>query len=409
MDIKELLKEKIKSAKDLINKNMPNVSKFLCDMIKIPSLSGSETNIITRIKKEMVKCLFDNIYIDRIGNIIGRIGNGKKIILMEAHIDVVDALSLNLWKNEPFNGIIRNGRIYGRGAADQKGAIAAMLYSAYILKKLNLLGNYSLFIAGTVMFEKCPGIGLEHLIGNEKLNPNCVIITAPTNLNIHIAQKGHLQLKLSVYGKSSHSGLGELSKSAIYKNLQILQVIKKINQKLKSDKYTGKNKISVTGVVTKNPEEYTIPSLCEIYLDFQLSPNMTKNNALNQIKKYFNKFSNIEIDITKYNGYSYKEYKILYEKYLPGWHIEKKSKLIRIAEDTYKLIYNKAPQFSFWQIPTSGSISMGKFKIPTLGFGPGNVKDIHTENESISIEQIRKSMLFYIFFPLIYSEYENLF
>lgn len=407
MNAREILDEKIKSAKELIKKNEPNISKFLCDLIKIPSLSGSETHIVTRIKKEMVKCLFDNVYIDRIGNIIGRIGNGKKLILMETYIDIVDILAPSLWNTDPFKGIIKNGRIYGRGAVCQKGAITAMLYAGYILKKLKLYNNFSLFIAGTVMFEKAPGVGLEHLILNEKLTPECVIIAAPTKLKLCIAQKGHLYFKVKVYGKSAHSGLGDVTDNAIYKAIKIIREIKKFSQKLGSDRYTGKNKFSIMGIVTRNPEDYTISPVCEIYLDFQLSPGATKNKIFNNLKRFFKKF-NIEIEILRFDGYSYKEYEILYEKYIPGWYIEKRSKLVRIAGDTYKLVYKKQPKFDFLQIPTGGSISMGKLKIPTFAFGPGSEKDAHTENESISIAQINESILFYTFFPWIYSEYDTL-
>ncbi|MBN1899522.1 MAG: YgeY family selenium metabolism-linked hydrolase [Spirochaetes bacterium] len=409
MNTKDLIQEKIKAAGKLIDKNMPEVLKFLSDMIKIPSLSGNETNIVSRIKKEMVKCLFDEIYIDRIGNVIGRIGQGEKIILMESHIDVLDVYATKLWNTEPFRGVVKNNYVYGRGSVDQKGAFAAILYSAYILKKLKLFGNVSLFIAGTVMFEKCPGVGLEHLLVNEQLKPQCVLITAPTNGNIHIAQKGHLQIKLSVYGEASHSGLGPSHKNAIATSFKVIKEIKKLDRNLKTDKITGKNKIAITGIVTKNPDDYTIPSLCEIYLDIQTSPKEVLNALVSKIKKFFKKFGNIEVELERFQGHSYKEYMIDYEKYLPGWTIEKKSKLIRTAVKSYNMVYNKNPKLDFWEIPTSGSISMGKLKIPTFGFGPGLVKDTHTENEAISVSQIKKSMLFYVVFPYVFSEFEHLF
>lgn len=102
MDIKEKISKLSEEYKD-------DMVKFLRDMIRIPSTSCNEEKVILRIKEEMEKVGFDEIKIDKMGNIIGRIGNGKTIIAMDAHIDTVDVGDSDLWKVDPFEGTLRTG------------------------------------------------------------------------------------------------------------------------------------------------------------------------------------------------------------------------------------------------------------------------------------------------------------
>ena len=95
-------------------KYAPEMTQFLRDMVAIPSESCQEKEVVLRIKKEMEKVGFDEIIIDKMGNILGRIGNGKRVIAMDAHIDTVGVGDPKAWKHDPFKGKLENGIIYGR-------------------------------------------------------------------------------------------------------------------------------------------------------------------------------------------------------------------------------------------------------------------------------------------------------
>ena len=114
-----------------------DIVKFLRDIVAIPSLSTKEKKVVDRISLEMKKIGYDEITIDPMGNIFGRIGKGKKIIVFDGHIDTVDIGDPSLWKVDPFKGRYEQDLIYGRGSADQKGGFASALYAGKILKDLN--------------------------------------------------------------------------------------------------------------------------------------------------------------------------------------------------------------------------------------------------------------------------------
>jgi len=116
----------------------PEMSKFLRDMIAIPSESCQEQKVILRIKEEMEKVGFDKVEIDPMGNIFGTIGHGKHVIAMDAHVDTVGVGNPDNWKCDPYAGDETEEMIFGRGASDQEGGMASMVYAGKIIKELKL-------------------------------------------------------------------------------------------------------------------------------------------------------------------------------------------------------------------------------------------------------------------------------
>ena len=126
-----MFKEILQAAK----RNERNVADFLRDLIAIKSLSSQEEQVIHRIKQEMEKCGYDEITIDPMGNILGRIGHGRHIIAFDAHVDTVDVGNPANWTVDPFKGAEKDGIIYGRGACDMKGALASIVYGGKIYQR----------------------------------------------------------------------------------------------------------------------------------------------------------------------------------------------------------------------------------------------------------------------------------
>ncbi len=148
------------------------LTRFLSDLVSIQSFSAGEKEVVKRIEVEMNKVGFDEVKIDGLGNVLGRIGNGKKIIAMDAHIDTVEVGNERLWKVDPFGGLVSDGIIYGRGASDQKAGMAAMVYGAKIMKEEELLGDFTLYITGTVMEEDCDGLCWRYIIKEDGIRPD---------------------------------------------------------------------------------------------------------------------------------------------------------------------------------------------------------------------------------------------
>ena len=136
----------------------PEVVAFLRQMIAIPGESSQEKQIIGRIEHQMQDVGFDEIRIDGMGNILGRIGSGDRVIMMDSHTDTVGIGDPKEWKWDPYQGKVENGYVYGRGACDQRAGMACMVYAAKVIKELDLLGNYTLWVVGSVQEEDCDGL-----------------------------------------------------------------------------------------------------------------------------------------------------------------------------------------------------------------------------------------------------------
>lgn len=391
MDIKEKIAALSEKYKD-------DMTEFLRDMIRIPSTSGNELKVIQRIKYEMGKVGFDEITVDKMGNIIGRIGNGKKIIAMDAHIDTVDVGDSDLWKVDPFEAVLKDGIIYGRGASDQEGGMASMVYAAKIIKELNLEGDYTLYVTGTVMEEDCDGLCWQYIIEQDGLRPDFVVITEPTNLNIYRGHRGRMEIIVRVKGVSCHGSAPERGVNAIYKMVPIIQGIEKLNDELKYDPFLGKGTVTVTQIFFKSPSQCAVPDECTIQLDRRLTYGETMESAVSEIKS-LKGAEDAEIEVLTYAQPSYTDLVYPTEKYYPTWVIQKDHVLVKSAVETYKTIFQNEPKIDKWTFSTNGVTTMGKFGIPTVGFGPGNEIYAHSPNDQISVSHLVQACKFYAVFP----------
>ncbi|MFZ1614089.1 MAG: M20/M25/M40 family metallo-hydrolase, partial [Holophaga sp.] len=168
-------------------------AEFLMDMVRVPSFSGTEKDVILVIKAEMEKVGFDEVIIDGLGNVIGRIGNGPRIIAFDAHIDTVYAGDMSLWDFDPFTPKIEDGKVWGRGTVDQEGGMASMVTAGKIIKEMGLNDQFTIYFTGTVMEEDCDGLCWKYIINEDKIRPEMVVITEPTNMNIYRGHRGRME------------------------------------------------------------------------------------------------------------------------------------------------------------------------------------------------------------------------
>ncbi|MFP4562823.1 MAG: M20/M25/M40 family metallo-hydrolase, partial [Spirochaetia bacterium] len=177
---------------------------LLSELVKIPSYSGREEAVCSRIAELCGSFGFDEVRIDGLGSVVARIGSGAKILAFDAHIDTVETGDRSQWKEDPFSGTIRDGLVYGRGASDQKGGAAAMLTAGRILKELEYAGRYSVYLTFTVMEEDCDGMCWKYLIEEEGLAPDLFVSTEPTHCIITRGQRGRMEMRCTFRGISSH-------------------------------------------------------------------------------------------------------------------------------------------------------------------------------------------------------------
>jgi len=373
-------------------------AEFLAKMIQTPSFSMKEKNMIATIKDEMEKVGFDEIRIDDLGSIIGKIGNGKRIIAFDAHIDTVYPGNLENWNFPPHAGIIRDGKVWGRGASDQLGGMASMVYAAKIIKELDLNNDFTILFTGTVMEEDCDGIAWKHLIAEDNIRPEIVVSTEPTSLNIYRGHRGRMEISVEVKGISCHGSAPERGENAIYKMARIALEIEKLNDHLKHDDFLGKGTITTTIFESDSPSQCAVADFAKIHLDRRLTFGETKASALAEIEECCRKagISNATIKVLQYNekAYTGKSYPV--EKYFPTWKLAENSKWLKDAEISYQNIFNKKTIIDKWTFSTNCVFIMGEHpEIKCIGMGPGDENQAHAPNEMTRISDLSAAAAFY--------------
>ena len=379
--------------------------KFLRDMIRIPSESCEEKEVILRIKEEMEKVGFDKVVIDPMGNILGYVGHGKHLIGMDAHIDTVGIGEIKNWTFDPYEGFEDDVHIGGRGASDQEGGMASMVYAAKIIKDLHLEDDYTLVITGTVQEEDCDGLCWQYIIEEDKVKPEFVLITEPTSCRIYRGHRGRMEIKVATRGISCHGSAPERGENAIYKMADIIKDVEKLNERLKHDDFLGKGTVTVSQIFHKSPSRCAVADGCWISLDRRLTDGETYKSALAEIEALPSvKAAKAEVTMYDYERAAYTGLVYPTQAYFPTWVIPENHILCRSMKEGYEGLFKKAPVIDKWTFSTNGVSIMGRYGIECIGFGPGDEKEAHAPNEKTRKEDLVICAALYAVMPLMYLE-----
>jgi len=381
-----------------------SIVTFLRELIAIPSTSTKEGDCIRRIRGEMVKVGFDDVRIDAIGNVIGTMGKGPRKILYDSHIDTVGVGDRSAWKWDPFSGKYEGGVVYGRGASDNKAAIACMVWGARIMKDLGLLpGDATLYVAGIVQEEDCDGWAVHEMITTQGVHPECVVLGECTNLQINRGQRGRCEIKVTTKGVSCHASAPERGVNAIYKMMPIVAGIEKLHGNLKDDPFLGPGSIAVTAVECKGGSLNVVPDECTIYVDRRMTAGETTESSIDEIRALPGA-EDAEVSLLTYASPSYTGYRPNWQKYFPTWVLKEDHPLVQAGVRCGEALFGVRPGTSKWVFSTDGTATMGRLGIPTIGFGPGEERHSHSVDDQVSVEHLVKSAMFYALFPAVYCE-----
>ena len=374
-----------------------DIVRFLRDIVAIPSPDGQIKEVAQRIAAEMKRLHFDDVRFDRMGNVVGRIGSGKRVLLYDSHVDHVGIGDPAAWQWDPFKGKVENGVLYARGACDEKGSTPGMIYALAILKALGLADDWTLYYFGN-MEEACEGIAAQSLVEVEGVRPDYVVIGEPTNMNIYRGQRGRLQMKVVTKGRSAHAASFQLGDNAVYKMLPIIAGVRDMQEGLADDAFLGKGGAVVTKIECQTPSLNAVPDECTIYIDRRLTFGESKEAALEQVRSLPGA-DQAAASILVYDRPSYTGYVVPVEEYYPAWALAADHALVQAGQAAYRAAYGSEPQLGKWNFSTNGVYWHGKAGIPSIGFGPGNEIYAHTVNDQVALADVVQSTLFYALLP----------
>lgn len=371
--------------------------RFLSLLVATPSFSSKERAVIAVVRREMELIGFDEIRVDGLGNIIGRIGHGPRVIAFDGHVDTVYPGDLSQWNYDPFQPKVEGGKIWGRGTVDQKGGVATMIHAAKIIKELGLNDQFTIYFTATVMEEDCDGLCWQYILNEDGIRPELVVITEPTNLNIYRGHRGRMEIRIEVKGRSCHGSAPERGDNAIYKIARIALEIEKLNSRLGDDPFLGKGTVTISEVTSVSPSLCAVADVARLHLDRRLTVGETKETALAEVKDAASRagYPEAKVFVLTYEEAAYTGKVFPTEKYYPTWVLEEKSPFLQDAVDAFAGLFGRQPLVDKWTFSTNAIATAGMKGIPSLGLGPGNEIYAHAANEACPIEHLSAAVAFY--------------
>lgn len=398
------------SPADILNRAASYQSEMvslLRELVAIPGESGAEGPVIERIRRELESSgVFDRVWIDPFGNLLAQLGNGPRLIAIDAHVDTVGIGDRANWKHDPYQGKVQGGVVFGRGAGDQRGAVPAMICAARIIRDLGLYRpEWTLLLTFTVCEEDCDGLCWQYIVNEDRIRPECVVITDSTNCRILRGQRGRMEIGVTVHGRSCHGSMPHKGDNAVYKIARVIREIESLNKRLKKDRFLGNGTITVTYVDCKTPSLCAVPDRAYIHLDRRLTFGETRASALREVKAAMRKAGvSGEVQVVKYARPTHTGLVYETENFFPTWCEPEDAPQVRAAAAIYKALFRKSPKIDRWTFSTNGVAVAGMFGIPCVGFGPASEDVAHTVNDSVPIEHLVKCAAFYAAFPNAYCD-----
>ncbi|MFQ6059486.1 MAG: YgeY family selenium metabolism-linked hydrolase, partial [Anaerolineae bacterium] len=334
---------------------------------------------------------------DRMGSVVGRIGAGEgKKLLYNAHLDTVGIGDPSAWPRDPYGAVIEGGILYGRGACDMKGALAAMVYGGKLLLDAGVILKGDLYVAGVVQEEGCEGLAMRVLVEEEGIRPDFVVLGEATNLQVSRGQRGRMEMRVTVRGRACHASAPERGENAIYPLARIALEIEGLNEKLAFDPFLGKGSIAATVIESTSGGVNVIPDSCTLYLDRRLTAGESEARAVAEVREIVARHApDAEVTVLDYEATSYAGYPCRAKQYFPSWVLAEDHPLVQAASRAVKEALGYEPLIGKWAFSTDGAYTMGVASIPTVGFGPGEECFAHTVEDQVRIEDVVKAARVY--------------
>ena len=388
------------TIKDRVGQQRETLIQFLRELCAIPSYDSKIGPVGERAAAEMRKLGFDEVRFDKMGNILGRIGDGPTRLLYDSHIDTVGIGNPDEWQWDPFQGKIENGIFFARGACDEKGSTPGMIYGLALARDLGLLDGYTAYYFGN-MEEWCDGIAPHALVEAEGIRPDYVVVGEPTRMQVYRGHKGRVEMQIAATGKSAHAASNHLGDNAIYKLLPLIDHIAKMEPELGDDPFLGHGKITVTDMKVETASINAVPNAATIFIDRRMTFGETAKSVLEQVQRVVGDRPDVKLELLHYADPSYTGFVFPVDKIFPSWALPDDHPYVQAGQKVQTLLNGKAPVTGKWDFSTNGCYWMGEANIQSIGFGPGDEIHAHTVIDQVNLNDMVNATSFYALLPAV--------
>jgi len=358
------------------------LNELLQRLIQIKSVNppGNEKEIANFIKGFLLKNDIPSKLIpleEGRSSVVAKIeGKEERNITLCGHLDTVRVIEED-WSKPPFQGLMEKGKMYGRGTADMKGGVAAIIYTLILLKRRGITPQKKVQLALTAD-EEWGYRGAKTLVDQGFFDQtDFLIITEPTNLQVAVGEKGEIWIKAKFYGKSAHGSTPELGVNTVVPGSKfVLEVSEEYKKLFNPDPLWGNNSINI-GQFHGGVQVNVVPNYSEVQLDFRVISEEDKKRALELVRKKGR-------DIAEEFGVQFKEEIFNYHPpiftSLDNLYIQKFMQVAGVKEATIV------------KYCTDGGTIIPEKKIPFIVFGPGDIAQAHQNDEYIELESLYQSV-----------------
>lgn len=361
-------------------------------LIRQKSYSGEEGNVAEVIRSLFKEFNFDSVETDLYGNVLGKM-KGKypgPVVVFDGHIDTVPVFVDN-WVKPPFAGLVEDGKIYGRGTTDMKGAVAAMIMAAATFGDLTKREFAGEIVISCSVHEECfEGVATRQV--SKDVKPDVVVIGEASNLTLKHGQRGRAEIVVETFGKPAHSSSPEKGVNAVQHMMKLISEINHLTEN--SHTVLGKGILELTDIKSSPyPGASVVPDYCKVTYDRRTLVGETKESILAPIQEIIRKLKTEDASFDATVSFAVGSEKcytgevIEAERYFPAWLLEKNDPLVSSLHE--RLVKEGFPeQLSHYAFCTNGSHFAGEAGIKTIGFGPSVETLAHVDDEYIEITQL---------------------
>ena len=365
--------------------NRQRLVEFTQALVRLPSLSGEEQQVAARVEAEMRALAYDSVTVDANGSVIGVIQGAQPgpTLLLDAHTDTVTISPGAPWQHDPFGAEIDGDALYGRGAADMKGALAAMVHAAAALDRTQLRGR--VVVSASTLEEVMEGVALQAVMA--AYPPDMVIIGEATNLNLVHGGRGRAELHLTTTGKPSHSSAPHLGRNAVLDMVRVIDAVGTLQ--LGEHPLMGPAILALTDIISQPwPGNSVIPSICKVTYDRRVLPGETAEGVINEITSLPGVQGlplKVRIGETGYSAFT--GVALSTHKFFPAWLLDADDAIVTRAQAALAQA-GQAPALSAYRFCTNAAYSAGVAGVPTIGYGPAGETDAHVIDERLRLEDL---------------------
>jgi len=361
-------------------------------LVQTPSMPYEEAAMAALAADEMRRLRFDEVWLDEMGNVNGRIhGRDRSLpaIVLNSHLDHVDPGDLDLWPLPPFAGEIVDGRLVGRGSADIKGPMAVQIYSMAALLGVGERPRRDVVFSGVVQ-EEIGGGGAIHWAENVDYLVGLIILGEPSDNNMALGHRGIAQMWLTFHGRSVHASVPHKGENPNFALADFLQKLAAAKPTLSAHPLLGQTTVSPTIIEVDTHSPNVTPAWTRVLLDFRTASE-SGNSLQALVRQWAGDWPHTLTDAWCDPPEPFADS----DETICGYYTPPESEAVQKARAAITQGMGREPELTRYEFATDGR-HFASLNAPIIGYSPAEEEQAHIAGESISIAKIQEALRGYI-------------